>query len=203
MPGEALLGLGRSAEAVDALDKANALNPGDKVVANRLETAKLRVTEEMGGELQVEQLLNGRDLCINPGDPIQQQTFQAGSQMNNFEYMIVNRASHECVVVDPAWDVQGLIKAATDQGLAIRGAIITHHHLDHCGGRAPAPFPPMMVEGIQTLLEQNPTPVQIWVNNSDYHKAQAQTSAKVSSIVRTVDDQHIQIGDQAVRYREV
>jgi glyoxylase-like metal-dependent hydrolase (beta-lactamase superfamily II) len=38
------------------------------------------------------------------------------------------------VVVDPAWDVDGLIAAAAADGMTITGALVTHYHPDHCGG---------------------------------------------------------------------
>jgi len=75
--------------------------------------------------LYLRQLLAGRDFAT--GDPV-------AAQMVNFCYLIGDRDAGECVVVDPAWDVQGLFDAAAADGMRITGALATHYHPDHIGG---------------------------------------------------------------------
>jgi glyoxylase-like metal-dependent hydrolase (beta-lactamase superfamily II) len=55
--------------------------------------------------------------------------------MQNFIYLIGSTRTRECVVVDPAWDTQGLIDFAGQEGMRITGALVTHYHPDHVGGR--------------------------------------------------------------------
>jgi glyoxylase-like metal-dependent hydrolase (beta-lactamase superfamily II) len=38
------------------------------------------------------------------------------------------------VVVDPAWDVRGLVEIAGEDGMKLVGALATHYHPDHVGG---------------------------------------------------------------------
>ena len=76
-------------------------------------------------ELYLRQLLVGRD--IGQGD-------EAGTQMQNFVYLIGDREAGKCLVVDPAWDVAGIVDRATEDGMRITGALVTHYHPDHVGG---------------------------------------------------------------------
>ena len=54
--------------------------------------------------------------------------------MQNFVYLIGDADAHECMVVDPAWDVGGIIDVAAADGMTITGAMVTHYHPDHVGG---------------------------------------------------------------------
>ena len=54
--------------------------------------------------------------------------------MQNFTYLVGSRSSREVVVVDPAWDIDGLMKHIEARDLKLKGALVTHYHPDHCGG---------------------------------------------------------------------
>jgi len=75
--------------------------------------------------LYFRQLLAGRDFA---------RSNTVAAQMVNFCYLIGDRTSGECVVVDPAWDVAGLVKVARGDGMEVVGALATHYHPDHVGG---------------------------------------------------------------------
>ena len=77
-------------------------------------------------KLYFRQLLAGRD--FGAGNPI-------AGQMQNFAYLIGDRETGECLVVDPAWSVQGLLDIAAADGMKIVGALATHYHPDHDGER--------------------------------------------------------------------
>lgn len=105
--------------------------------------AQTRYPRAVDDKLYLRQLLAGRDFAT--GDMV-------ATQMQNFAYLVGDRETRECLVVDPAWDVRGLIAAAEADDMKIVGALVTHYHPDHCGGS-------MMgfdVEGLPTLLELNP-----------------------------------------------
>ncbi len=72
--------------------------------------------------------------------------------MQNFVYFIGDAKSREVVVVDPAWEVDTILKKAEEESLDIRGALITHYHFDH-------------TNGIEDLLEARDVPV--YVNKRD------------------------------------
>src|SRR5687767_8727943 len=54
--------------------------------------------------------------------------------MQNFIYLIGSRSKGECLVVDPAWDTDQLIEAASADDMKITGSLVTHYHPDHVGG---------------------------------------------------------------------
>lgn len=54
--------------------------------------------------------------------------------MANFTYIIGDPDSGDCVVVDPAWEVERIIKRAEEKGLKIRFIINSHSHFDHTDG---------------------------------------------------------------------
>ena len=71
------------------------------------------------------QLLSGRDFAHADG---------LAHQMVNFSYLIGDRTTGECLVVDPAYDTASLAAAAEADGMRLAGALVTHFHADHCGG---------------------------------------------------------------------
>ena len=54
-------------------------------------------------------------------------------RMQNFVYLLADEAG-EGVVVDPAWDVPGILREAERMGVRVRGILATHGHHDHIGG---------------------------------------------------------------------
>jgi hydroxyacylglutathione hydrolase len=51
--------------------------------------------------------------------------------MQNFVYLIGDRDAGECVMVDPAWEVDAVVDAAEAEGMTITGGLVTHWHPDH------------------------------------------------------------------------
>jgi glyoxylase-like metal-dependent hydrolase (beta-lactamase superfamily II) len=96
--------------------------------------------------LYFRQLLCGRDLATS--DP-------TAAQMVNFVYLIGDRERGECLAVDPAWDVDGLLAIAQADGMRITGALATHYHPDHVGGEIFG----IQIEGLPRLLERQPVKV--------------------------------------------
>ena len=54
--------------------------------------------------------------------------------MENFVYLVGPHGSDEVIVVDPAWDVDAIQKAAADDKRRIVGAFASHCHYDHING---------------------------------------------------------------------
>lgn len=75
--------------------------------------------------------------------------------MQNFAYIIGDRITREVVVIDPAWDIDGLLKLIAERDYQLTGALVTHYHPDHCGGS----FGQNTVEGVSRLLEHVSLPV--------------------------------------------
>lgn len=54
--------------------------------------------------------------------------------MENFIYLLVDRATGSAAVVDPAWDVPAIVAKAKQLGVAITDILLTHSHNDHING---------------------------------------------------------------------
>ena len=54
--------------------------------------------------------------------------------MQNFVYLIGDWEKRECVIVDPAWEVDRVLREAADDEMKVTGALITHAHFDHVNG---------------------------------------------------------------------
>ena len=76
-------------------------------------------------------------------------------EMANLAYLIGSRAERKAFVVDPAWNVQGLLDQAAQDEIEIVGALITHYHQDHVGGEIFG----QSIEGLAKLLEIQPMPI--------------------------------------------
>ncbi len=54
--------------------------------------------------------------------------------MANFVYLIGDPKTREAAVVDPAWDLSAIVKAAEADGYSIKHVLVTHGHPDHTNG---------------------------------------------------------------------
>ena len=72
--------------------------------------------------------------------------------MENFVYLVGSKAKREVFVVDPAWQVDTVLRVAKEEDLTIIGALVSHYHFDH-------------TNGIEELLEAVNVPV--YVNKRD------------------------------------
>jgi hydroxyacylglutathione hydrolase len=55
----------------------------------------------------------------------------------NFAYVIGDEETKVAAVVDPAWEVDKLLKTCADMGLKVKYVINTHSHHDHVEGNEP------------------------------------------------------------------
>lgn len=125
------------------------------------------------------QMLAGRDFART--DPV-------ARAMENFVYLVGDREARECLVVDPAWDVPGIVAAAEQDGMRIAGALVTHWHPDHVGG-------PMMghdVAGLPDLLRLAPGPV--WVHAEDAELVSLVTGVGRSELRTVTSGDKVRVG---------
>lgn len=54
--------------------------------------------------------------------------------MENFIYLIEDKASKRAAVVDPAWEIDEVIALAKQNGVTITDILLTHSHHDHING---------------------------------------------------------------------
>ena len=101
------------------------------------------------------QLLSGRDFARN--DPL-------AAQMVNFAYVIGDRATGECVLVDPAYAVDELVDIVEADGMTVVGALATHYHADHVGGSMMG----YSIEGVAALLERCSCPIHVHADEAEW-----------------------------------
>lgn len=102
---------------------------------------------------------------------------QLVGDMANFAYLVGSRSSRQAYVVDPAWDVQGLLDRAATDGIEIVGALVTHYHQDHVGGEIFG----HRIEGVAKLLGLKPMPIH--VNKHEAKGVMQVTGASASDVV--------------------
>lgn len=98
--------------------------------------------------LYFRQLLSGRDFATED---------QLATQMVNFVYAIGDRATGECVLVDPAYDPVALVEAVEADGMRVTGVLATHYHADHIGGSIMG----YDIAGLPGLLAHRSVPVHV------------------------------------------
>jgi glyoxylase-like metal-dependent hydrolase (beta-lactamase superfamily II) len=98
--------------------------------------------------LYFRQLLAGLDIAGD--DPV-------ARQMVNFVYLIGDRQTREAVVVDPAYDVAGILDILAEDEMTLTGALATHYHPDHVGGELFG----FEIQGIQELLSKQSVPIHV------------------------------------------
>ena len=101
------------------------------------------------------QLLSGRDFAVGN---------KAAEQMVNFVYLLGDKDTGECVVIDPAYAVDDIIASAQGDGMNVTGVLATHYHADHIGGSIMG----MRIEGIAKILESASLPIHVNALESEF-----------------------------------
>lgn len=114
--------------------------------------------------------------------------------MQNFTYVVGSRATREVVIVDPAWDIDGIIKHLEAQDYRLTGALVTHYHPDHCGGS----FGGHNVEGVAELIAR--LPARVYAHNDEADGVRKVTGLSESDLVRVSSGDRLRIGDIEVEF---
>lgn len=107
--------------------------------------------------LYFRQLLSGRDFAVD--DPMAQ-------QMANFVYLVGDRSTGEAVVIDPAYSPQDLVDVAAADDMRLVGALGTHYHADHIGGRAMG----FEIAGMVEMLEIEDMTLHVQTDEAEWVK---------------------------------
>jgi glyoxylase-like metal-dependent hydrolase (beta-lactamase superfamily II) len=129
--------------------------------------------------LYLKQLRAGRDFAVN--DPF-------AGQMANFVYLIGDDDTRECFVVDPAWDIDGIVGFVDREGMKLEGALVTHYHPDHVGGQIFG----HSISGLADLLATRP--VKVHVNNEEREGIAIVTGLSQSDLVGHSGGDRLSIG---------
>jgi len=101
--------------------------------------------------------------------------------MQNFVYLIGDTNKRECVMVDPAWDVDHVLNVAQKDDMKVIAGLLTHTHYDHCNG-------------VEELLGK--TKSKIFVN-----KHEAEFLKGMKKEIKKVDSGHkLAVGDLEITF---
>jgi len=114
--------------------------------------------------------------------------------MQNFTYIVGSRSTREVVIVDPAWDIQGLISHLEERDYRLTGALVTHYHPDHCGGSLGG----HSIEGISELIARSPAP--IYAHRTEADGVRKVTGISESDLVRVDSGDKLKVGDVEVEF---
>jgi glyoxylase-like metal-dependent hydrolase (beta-lactamase superfamily II) len=104
--------------------------------------------------------------------------------MQNFVYLVGDPVAKQCVVVDPAWELETIVETAQRDDMTIIGALITHTHQDHVGGHLFG----MEIPGVAELLEKVKAKVYV-------HKAEREfLKGFGSDLVKVDGNDTLQVG---------
>jgi glyoxylase-like metal-dependent hydrolase (beta-lactamase superfamily II) len=131
-------------------------------------------------QLYFRQLLSGRDFA--QGDGI-------AAQMRNFAYLIGDRQSGDCVVVDPAYAAGDLVDALEADGMHLSGVLVTHHHPDHVGGSMMG----FELKGLAELMERVSVPIH--VNSEEALFVSRITGIPMSDLTSHGNGDKVSVGD--------
>ncbi|HEX5733045.1 MAG TPA: MBL fold metallo-hydrolase [Blastocatellia bacterium] len=129
--------------------------------------------------LYLRQLLAGRDYA-------KENMF--ANQMANFVYLIGDLETRECMVVDPAWDIQGIIDFVEQEEMRLTGALVTHYHPDHVGGEIFG----HSIAGLSDLLALRP--VKVHVNEAESEGVKIVTGLSDSDLEKHAAGSEVSIG---------
>lgn len=101
----------------------------------------------------------------------------------NLIYLIGSAETKEVAVVDPAWDVDAIVRAAEEDGVRITKILVSHRHSDH-------------INGIPTLLGHFDVPVVVHEQDSGALK-----SVAGGNMVAVRDGDEVELG--RIRLRSI
>jgi glyoxylase-like metal-dependent hydrolase (beta-lactamase superfamily II) len=114
-------------------------------------------------------------------------------EMANLAYLLGSTTTRECLIVDPAWNVKGMLDQAEADGMKVVGALVTHYHQDHVGGSIFG----MEIEGLPELMTRNPVPVH--VNQQEAEGLRHVTGVSESDLVRHEGGDVVELGGVKIR----
>lgn len=194
--GESLFALRRYEEAEEAYRKSLELAPDDATVKRCL---LLSLEAQQG--VFFRQLYVGRDFCVGRGKTmVESQIFRSAQQMRNFIYLVGDATTREVVVVDAAWDVEGILRVAESERVKLVGAVVTHCHVDHVGGTPPPPFDSLGVKvpGIREMARQHG--LKVYAHRLEAAVLRWKNDVPADAMVEMEDGSSMSVGDVSMKF---
>ncbi len=114
--------------------------------------------------------------------------------MANFVYLVGSRSSREMVLVDAAWDIDGLLARVQERGFKPVGALVTHYHPDHVGGEIFG----HSIDGLPQLLERQG--LKIYVNRLEAEGLRQVTGVSESDLVKVDSGDTLRVGEIEIEF---
>lgn len=134
----------------------------------------------MTDRLYFRQLLSGRDFGTDDG---------LARQMVNFVYVVGDRETGEAMVIDPAYDIDGIVDIVEADGMQLTGALATHYHPDHVGGDMMG----FSIKGVKELLGRVSVPIH--VQRHEAHLVRKVTGLEPGDLVEHDSGDVVQVGE--------
>ena len=143
------------------------------------------MSETLNERFYFRQLLSGRDFA--KGDPV-------AEQMVNFVYLIGDRQTKECMVVDPAYAIADILEIVDQDEMKLTGVLATHYHPDHVGGSMMG----MKIQGVADLLEKCQVPIHI--NKHETKWVARTTGLNENDLVQHEGGDKVSVGDVSITF---
>ena len=114
--------------------------------------------------------------------------------MANFTYVVGSRSTRQVVIVDPAWDIDGLLKHIEEREYQLVAALATHYHPDHIGGGMRG----HNIAGVAELLERQP--VKIYAHKHEADGVKKVTGLSNTDLVRVDSGDTLKVGDVEIEF---
>ena len=114
--------------------------------------------------------------------------------MANFTYIVGSRSTREVAIVDPAWDIDGLLKHLQERDYRLVAALATHYHPDHIGGGMRG----HRIAGVAELMEKNA--VKVYANKREADGVKKVTGLSDTDLAQVDSGDTLKIGNVEVEF---
>lgn len=114
--------------------------------------------------------------------------------MENFVYLIGSKSTREVAIIDPAWDINGLLGHIQERDLKLSAVLVTHYHPDHVGGGMGG----HSIEGLAELLEKES--VKTYVNKLEADGLKKVTGLSDIDMNEVDSGDHLKIGNNDIEF---
>jgi glyoxylase-like metal-dependent hydrolase (beta-lactamase superfamily II) len=114
--------------------------------------------------------------------------------MQNFVYVVGSRETREVLLVDPAWEIEALLEHLQERDLVPAGALVTHYHPDHVGGRIFG----QQIEGLAELLGHRG--MKVYAHREEADGVRKVTGLSESDLVRVDSGDVLRVGAVEIEF---
>ena len=114
--------------------------------------------------------------------------------MANFTYLVGSRSTREVAVVDPAWDIDGLLNHIDERDYTLTAVLATHYHPDHIGGG----MGNRAIAGVTELLAKKP--VKIYAHREEAAGVRRVTGISESDLAKVDSGDRLRVGSIEIEF---